>query len=200
MDRLTCPVTGTTVAEAFRAERRVLQPQPTMAEPFEVVVTRRVSRDCLVSFEGRRYSVPFAGAGRHVDVWGTLREVVVRGSGVELGHHARGTDARLLIDPDHYEGSSTREVERPTPLGRRARLQAGRAVERFAALVPDGTGQRGARPSAGGLRADGGGAPMSAGRRKVDLDARCQSGVRASSSCTRPSVWPNSWRRRAGRS
>lgn len=123
MDRLTCPVTGTTVTEAFRAEQRALQPLPTMAEPFDVVVTRRVSRDCLVSFEGRRYSVPFAWVGRHVDVWGTLGHVVLRGAGEEVARHARGTQARLLIDPAHYEGASTDEVERPTPLGYRARLQ-----------------------------------------------------------------------------
>ena len=43
MDRLTCPVTGTTVAEAFGAEQRALQPLSTMAEPFDVVVTRRGS-------------------------------------------------------------------------------------------------------------------------------------------------------------
>ena len=123
MDRLMCPVTGTTVAEAFRAEQHVLQPLPTMAEPFDLVVTRRVSRDCLVSFEGRRYSVPFAWVGRHVDVWGTLRHVVIRGAGDELARHARGTRARLLIEPGHYDGPSTDRIERPTPLGHRARLQ-----------------------------------------------------------------------------
>ncbi len=36
MDRLTCPVTGSTVAEAFGVEQRALQPLPTMAEPFDV--------------------------------------------------------------------------------------------------------------------------------------------------------------------
>lgn len=123
MDRLTCPVTGTSVTEAFRAEQQALQPLPTMVEPFDLVVTRRVSRDCLVSFEGRRYSVPFAWVGRHVDVWGTLEHVVVRGASSEIARHARSTKARLLINPDHYEGPSTDRVERPTPLGRRARLQ-----------------------------------------------------------------------------
>lgn len=123
MARLTCPVTGTTVTEAFHAEQQVLQPLPTMADPFDVVVTRRVSRDCLISFEGRRYSVPFAWVGRHVDVWGTLRHVVVRGAGREVARHTRGTQARLLIDPEHYEGPSTDRIERPTPLGHRARLQ-----------------------------------------------------------------------------
>jgi hypothetical protein len=123
LDRLECPVTGTSVREAWTAERRVLQPIPTMAEPFDVVVTRRVSRDCLVSFEGRRYSVPFAWVGRQVEIWGTHEHVVIRGQHEELARHVRGTQQRLLIDPAHYEGSSTDRVERPTPLGRRARLQ-----------------------------------------------------------------------------
>ena len=38
-------------------------------------------------------------------MWGTLREVVVRAAGAELARHRRGTDARLLIDPDHYENA-----------------------------------------------------------------------------------------------
>ena len=146
MDQLTCPVTGTTVAEAFGAEQRAMQPLPTTAEPFDVVVSRRVSRDWLISFEGRRYSVPFAWVGRNVDVPGTLRHVVVRGAGEEIARYARGTRARLLIDPDHYEGPSNREVERPTPLGRRARLQLAGLSSASRALAVEDTGQRGDRP------------------------------------------------------
>ena len=123
LDRLTCPVTGTSVREAWTVERRALQPVPTMAEPFDVVVSRRVSRDCLVSFEGRRYSVPFAWVGRQVEIWGTHEHVVIRGGRTEIARHGRGTRQRLLIDPVHYEGPSTDRVQRPTPLGRRARLQ-----------------------------------------------------------------------------
>jgi transposase len=123
LDRLECPVTGTKVRDAWLAERLVLQPIPTMAEPFDVVVTRRVSRDCLVSFEGRRYSVPFAWVGRSVEILGTHRHVVIRGEGEQIARHARRTRQRLLIDPEHYEGPSTDRVERPTPLGHRARLQ-----------------------------------------------------------------------------
>lgn len=140
LDRLTCPVTGTTVREAWQAERRVLLPVPTMAEPFDVLVSRRVSRDCLVSFEGRRYSVPFAWVGRHVEVLGTHGHVVIRGARDEIARHARYTSQRLLIDPDHYEGASTDRVERPTPLGQRARLQmAGLsgASSRTLLLLPD---------------------------------------------------------------
>lgn len=52
LDRLDCSVTGTSVRQAWEAERSLLQPLPTMAEPFDIVVTRKVQRDCLVSFRG----------------------------------------------------------------------------------------------------------------------------------------------------
>lgn len=122
-ERLRCPITGTSVAEAHQAERFVLQPVPAMGEPFDVVVARRVSRDCLVSFEGRRYSVPFAWVGREVEVMGTLTAVVIRAAGAEIARHPRHTRRLLVVEPDHYEGDSTERVVRPTPLGQRARLQ-----------------------------------------------------------------------------
>jgi transposase len=121
--RLRCPITGTSVEEALRAERQHLQPLHRIGEPFDVIVTRRVSRDCLVSFEGRRYSVPFAWLGRDVEVLGTNSQVVIRAAGQEIARHLRRTTALLVVDPDHYEGESTSRVLAPTPLGRRARLQ-----------------------------------------------------------------------------
>jgi transposase len=121
--RLRCPVTGTSVLEALTAERLHLQPLPAMGEPFDVIVSRRVSRDCLVSFEGRRYSVPFIWLGREVEVLGTHGHVVIRAAGQEIARHPRRTPALLVLNPDHYEGESTRSVLAPTPLGRRARLQ-----------------------------------------------------------------------------
>ncbi len=54
--RLRCPTTGASINEAWEQERRLLTPLPeTLPEPFDVVVRRPVSIDCLVSFEGRRY-------------------------------------------------------------------------------------------------------------------------------------------------
>ena len=132
LDRLRCPVTGGTVREALAEERRVLQPLPSSAELFDVEVARRVSRDCLVSFEKRRYSVPFAWIGRWVDVRGTARDVVVRGGGEEIARHRRGTQALVLLEKSHYDGRSTDRVIRPTPLGERGRLQV-------AGLPADGT-------------------------------------------------------------
>lgn len=126
--RRRCPATGTTVEEALAAERAVLQPVPMVGEPFDVVVARRVSRDCLVSFEGRRYSVPFAWVGRTLEVRGTAQHVVCFGNGEEVARHPRRTARTLVLDPAHYDGESTATVRAPTPLGRRARLQVLTAV------------------------------------------------------------------------
>lgn len=121
--RLKCPVTGTSVEEALRAERLVLQPLAPMGEPFDVVVSRRVSLDCLVSFEGRRYSVPFGWVARTVEVLGTHAHVLIRAAGQEIARHPRHTRALLVLDPTHFEGESTDRVIAPVPLGRRARVQ-----------------------------------------------------------------------------
>ena len=121
--RERCPVTGTTIATALAVERQALRPVPALHEPFDCVVARRVARDGLVSFEARRYSVPFAWITRVVEVRGTAQHVVVLADGREIARHPRHTAARLLLQPAHYEGPSTPTVRAPTPLGRRARLQ-----------------------------------------------------------------------------
>jgi hypothetical protein len=121
--RRRCPITGTSVAEALVQERPQLQPVPAVHEPFDCVVARKVSRDCLVSFEGRRYSVPFAWVGRPVEVRGTAAGVVIYGEGQELARHPRRTRQRLVLEPAHYEGPSTPTVLAPVPLGARARAQ-----------------------------------------------------------------------------
>jgi transposase len=129
LTRRQCPVTGTTVGEALAAERPHLRPLPAVHEPFDCVVARGVSRDCLVSFEGRRYSVPFAWVGRQVEVRGTAQHVVVLAEGAEIARHPRQTMRRLVLDAAHYEGPSTDAVRAPTPLGHRARLQLATVID-----------------------------------------------------------------------
>jgi hypothetical protein len=129
-----CPITGTSIAEALLAERALLQPVPDLQELFDCVVARRVSRDCLVSFEGRRYSVPFAWIGRQVEVRGTAQDVVVWAEGQAIARHPRHTRRTLVLEPAHYDGTSTAMVTAPTPLGRRAQLQL--AARPHAALLP----------------------------------------------------------------
>lgn len=119
---LTCPVTGTTIAQAWEQERRLLTPLPVaMPDPFDVVVYRPVGIDCTVNFEGRRYSVPFRFVGQEVEVRGLAGRVQVFKDATVIADHARGTAELILRDEAHYEGESTDRVLAPMPLGRMGR-------------------------------------------------------------------------------
>lgn len=121
--RRLCPVTGESVWETWQSERRLLTPLPeTLPEPFDVVHTRRVGMDALVSFEGRQYSVPFAHVGRCVEVRGCANTVQVLAANRIVAIHPRRSTARLLIDPAHYDGPPTERVMPPPPLGKMGQL------------------------------------------------------------------------------
>ena len=118
IERLCCPVTGTSVAEAWRREQRCLQALPeTLPEPFDAEVIRSVGVDCLVSFEGRQYSVPFVYVRRVVTVRGLPGQVAIYYGLKKIAEYPRSTACRLLIDQGHYEGAVNERVARPTPLG-----------------------------------------------------------------------------------
>jgi hypothetical protein len=84
-------------------------------------VYRPVGIDCTVSFEGRRYSVPFRFIGQRVEVRGLAGRVQVFKDATMVADHARGTAALLLRDEAHYEGENTDRVLAPMPLGRMGR-------------------------------------------------------------------------------
>lgn len=125
-----CPVTGTTVASAWAAERALLAPLPEpLPEPFDTIATRRVTPDCLVAFEGRQYSVPFALSGQTVENRGGVSSVQILHRARLVACHARQTPARLVIDPAHYEGCSSERVIAPPPLGRLGQRMMALAAE-----------------------------------------------------------------------
>lgn len=119
--RRRCPATGTSVLEAFELEQRHLQPLPVLPEPFDLVGQRVVGRDCLVSFEGRQYSVPFDLVGQRVEVRGGAGRVQVLAGARIVADHPRHTRELLVIEPAHFEGESTEAVIAPAPLGRMGR-------------------------------------------------------------------------------
>ncbi|MEN8161955.1 MAG: IS21 family transposase [Myxococcota bacterium] len=132
-ERRLCPVTGESVRASYEAERPHLGALPTfLPEPFDLVQRRRVGLDATVRFEGRTYSAPFAYAEREIEVRGCARVVQLWADGKVLAEHPRGTRRRLLIDPSHYEGPSTKGVQAPVPLGRMSRR-----LEEIAAMVPE---------------------------------------------------------------
>ena len=122
--RRICPATGKTVAESWTAEKPLLRALPvTLPEPFDLVRTCPVHKDCSVRFEGRTYAVPFAYVGRCVEVRGCSGVVQIADcrTGALLVSYRRHTDERILIDTRCYEGPATERVEAPKPLGRMAR-------------------------------------------------------------------------------
>jgi hypothetical protein len=143
-NRLICPATGLTVAESWAAERSKLTPLPAiLPEPFDDVAVRMVGIDCLIAFEGRQYSVPFAHIGERVEVRGCTGTVQILKDCRVLAIHRRHTKARLVIDPAHYDGPSTARVLAPPPLGRMGTKimamatapVAHRSIEFYAALA-----------------------------------------------------------------
>jgi len=130
--RRRCPATGTRVIEAWEAEQPYLSPLPILPEPFDQVATRRVTDDCLVSFEGRQYSVPFAYVGRRVEIRGCVGVVQVLVDNRIIAVHPRHTLERLVLDPTHFDGEATDTVLPPPPLGR-----MGRRLQEITALRPE---------------------------------------------------------------
>lgn len=133
--KLINPVTGDSVYDTWLVEREALQALPeALPVPFDVQVTRKVGRDCLVSFEGRQYAAPFTHAGKNVQVRGAPGTVQIIANGRVVQEYPRGTKARLLIDQACYDPAtaSTAEpavpgvvevrVEPPAPLGRIGRV------------------------------------------------------------------------------
>jgi transposase len=142
--RRVCPATGTSVYEAWEAEKQHLRPLPAvLPEPFDLVVTRTVEQGCTVAFEGRTYSVPFHLLGKRVELRGCARTVQVLHGASIVASHPRHTPERIVLDPRHYEGPSTSEVLAPLPLGKMGRRLAEiaamepqrRPVDLYAALV-----------------------------------------------------------------
>ena len=58
---------------------------------------------------------------QRVEVRGLAGQVQIRKDGAIVATHPRGTAARLVSDPDPYEGASTERVVAPPPLGRLGR-------------------------------------------------------------------------------
>ncbi len=141
-----CPVTGKTVFATWQDEVKLLRPLPaTLPEPFDLIRTCPVHKDCTIRFEGRTYTVPFEYVHRSVEVRGCngFIQIVDRHDGQMVRQYPRQTAELLIVDPTYYEGDSTDQVAAPRPLGKMARKLSEivalpvqqRSIDIYAAMV-----------------------------------------------------------------
>jgi len=93
--------------ERFAEEVPALTPLPATRYVGIHALTRKVSWDCLVSYEGSRYSTPWVYAGKRVWVRASqgVRFEVLAPTGAVIARHAlSATKGATIIDPTHYAG------------------------------------------------------------------------------------------------
>jgi transposase len=93
--------------ERFAEELPHLTPLPATRYVGIHALTRKVSWDCMVAYDGSRYSVPYVYAGKRV--WLRLsqgvRLEILSPTGAALATHALSpTRGATVLDPTHYEG------------------------------------------------------------------------------------------------
>lgn len=101
------PHATTRVIPAERLREENLQPLEGQTYDTSYTVHRLVSKDCLVSYRGSRYSVPWAYARKSVVVKvpvGGPRLTIVAHEHVIATHALSPTAGRLVIEPAHYAG------------------------------------------------------------------------------------------------
>ncbi len=102
---------GQVIAERAATDHAALSPLPQVAYEVSEVHTRRVGKDCLISFLGSLYSVPavLISAGQRVEVRPTGEQVSIRAlpadGGDLLATHPRATrSGSWVVDPSHWDG------------------------------------------------------------------------------------------------
>jgi transposase len=114
----------------FEVERPALLPLPSQPFLGWHEEFRQVSKDCLISFAGVRYSVPWPYAGRQVLVRQSQgREAAIYAPSGELlaRHPLRPSGSSPVILPEHYEGLRRRHQAAFAGLARQFRERYGEA-------------------------------------------------------------------------
>lgn len=108
--------TGEVPHKRFEREQPLLTPlRPGISFDTALYEPRRITRDCLVSYQGSRYSVPHHYADRQALIRdpedGTF-EVMVSGQAV-VRHRLSADKGCNIIIPSHYKGLAPGPVRRP---------------------------------------------------------------------------------------
>jgi transposase len=107
LDHLVHSTTGERPIDRFRQEEHLLTRLPALPFVGTHEQMRKVSWDCLVSFDGSRYSVPWQYAAKLVWLRASqgTRLLVRNQSGLQIAMHKMSDrKGATVIDPTHYEG------------------------------------------------------------------------------------------------
>lgn len=107
LDHLVHSTTGERPIDRFRQEEHLLTSLPTLPFVGTHEQMRKVSWDCLVSFDGSRYSVPWQYAAKRVWLRASQgTKLLVRNqSGLQIAlHKMSDRKGATIINPTHYEG------------------------------------------------------------------------------------------------
>lgn len=107
LDNLVHSTTGERPIDRFEAERGKLSPLPDRPFVGTQEEMRKVSWDCLVSFGGSRYSVPWPYAGKRVWLRASRgTHLAIRNQkGEEIARHSLSArKGATVMDSSHYEG------------------------------------------------------------------------------------------------
>jgi transposase len=107
LDRLVHSTTRERPIDRFEQEKGLLTPLPALPFVGTHEQMRKVSWDCLVSFEASRYSVPWQYAGKQVWLRASQgRKLIVRNqSGLQIAmHEIAERKGSTILYPPHYEG------------------------------------------------------------------------------------------------
>ncbi len=101
-----------TPAELFEKEKQHLMPLPLSRYSGVKEEARKVTLDCLISYNGSRYSVPYLLVGNYV--WlkvskGYLLEIYSETNKLMAVHKLSLKKGNTIIEPAHYRGNNNKE-------------------------------------------------------------------------------------------
>jgi transposase len=130
--------TGERPAARFEREREFLQPLPATGFDPRVPETRRVLSECVVSFQGAKYSVPFIHVGSRVTVKADpLGDSVEIFAGAELvAAHRRAPKGERRIVEEHVAALRRPRFERLRARSERGSPRVARRIPDLLSVVP----------------------------------------------------------------
>jgi transposase len=95
--------TGVPPVVRWQAEQAALLPLPALDWDPTPIETRLVQRDCFISFEANRYSVPHDYVGRRVTVKADTHQVRIYADTALIATHPLAAGkGQMVLDPTHY--------------------------------------------------------------------------------------------------